>query len=406
MALGSSPVANAEQALPPTLPVDELPLDVLHRLFTLLPVASVVLLSQTCRRLAATARDERAVWRHLCERDFSCHTDVGDWVVARSALAVESPAPHSYRLLYHTLHHHQPLIGYWRGLGDLEGSLLHFAWQRDCIAGTRLPGTRSESGALVRMPFQAFGQAGDAAEVDFLDGSLCMIKEAPGPGMRRSDSGGRMKAEAAAAVAGGTGVDQVLGSSPQGTFGHEFMRFMQANVDPGRRVKKKSPGRRCSWAAPVTHHLVRLSVSKPSYAHPLVGLWAACSEHEELQIVNISYCFSGSKATIVAVKVIGNDSVPAGERLWDAAAAPLESLPPAEVTHIAEANHSSGAGATLAESSVESVHRGRGLARQFAPLQRGFVDGRLWQYQGGDLGFCWLANEGRSVLRFRRLEQS
>eukprot|EP00873_Tetraselmis_striata_P015785 jgi/Tetstr1/436049/TSEL_024928.t1 len=343
MALGSSPIANAEQALPPTLPVDELPLDVLHRLFTLLPVASVVLLSQTSRRLAATARDERA-----------------------------SPAPHSYRLLYHTLHHHQPLIG----------------------------------GALVRMPFQAFGQAGDAAEVDFLDGSLCMIKEAPGPGMRRSDSGGRMKAEAAAAVAGGTGVDQVLGSSPQGTFGHEFMRFMQANVDPGRRVKKKSPGRRCSWAAPVTHHLVRLSVSKPSYAHPLVGLWAACSEHEELQIVNISYCFSGSKATIVAVKVIGNDSVPAGERLWDAAAAPLESLPPAEVAHIAEADHSSGAGATLTESSVESVHRGRGLARQFAPLQRGFVDGRLWQYQGGDLGFCWLANEGRSVLRFRRLEQS
>jgi hypothetical protein len=50
-------------------------------------------------------------------------------------------------------------------------------------------------------------------------------------------------------------------------------------------------------------HLVRVSKPVPTARHPLCGLWKADYGQNGIQIVQVSYDFSGSAARIVAIKV-------------------------------------------------------------------------------------------------------
>ena len=56
-------------------------------------------------------------------------------------------------------------------------------------------------------------------------------------------------------------------------------------------------------SVPVLHHLSRVDRPVPSAKHPLAGLWKGHCGRHGVQVMVVSYDFSGPAARIVATKV-------------------------------------------------------------------------------------------------------
>ena len=115
------------------------------------------------------------------------------------------------RDLYQILHHNQRVVGTWRGLGyGSKGALFHFRWRPSCIEGVRVAcGPGADEAHLE--PFYTFDGRFGGAVTSFLDEGMCTVEVVPG-GIRQECSPlpSCSRAEAAAIVAGGSGVSHLL----------------------------------------------------------------------------------------------------------------------------------------------------------------------------------------------------
>jgi len=378
----------------------DLPEDILDRLFLSVPLECVILLGRTCRRLRRLCGSE-PLWRRLCLRDFGEKTDIELWL--NSCKSKSRPVDQesfvradlaSYRSVYWSLEHHQRLVGTWRELGcGPRGALYHFRWERGCVSGARLVGGREGTWAA---PFHSFGgargAAAAAARASFISDGICTVEELPAaadPPVLCP------KAEAAASVAGNFGV--ALGSSPEGSFGHEFMLFMQGAVAPGRR-KKKSPSRIARNTALATYHLALLDIAEPTAEKPYGGLWEGFMDAEgAAQVVSVDYCLRGGRLWIVATKLMGDALLGSGEVLWEAEARRWTSTgEPAWLPDPA-------AGGEGGQLQILAAHSGHVSAAQFGG-GNGRLDGVLWHCEGGSLVFTWTVDEYRHAVTFTRLD--
>ncbi|CAL5227398.1 g10353 [Coccomyxa viridis] len=212
-------------------------------------------------------------------------------------------------------------------------------------------------------------------------------------------------AESAAAVAcfgSSPPSDRLLGTSPVGSFEHEMLRFMQSNVAGSRQGRRRSrgspsPGGAQGRAVEVLH-LERVVRPLKSKRHPMAGLWKADYGLGGVQIILINYDFSGPAARIVAIKVTGDDHVPAGKHTWHAAAAPLKrpwaTAEAALVDMQGQLLLQQAAGdldeAMESHKNVVGIYEGKGSIAALAYNQARWVEGRLWEYSDGSCGFVWL----------------
>ncbi len=67
---------------------------------------------------------------------------------------------------------------------------------------------------------------------------------------------------------------------------------------------------------PTLHHFLRLPSARPSRQHALAGMWKGLYGPHGLEVQRVEYRFDGPSAKIVAVKVLGDANVPAGQLTW------------------------------------------------------------------------------------------
>ncbi|KAK9803934.1 hypothetical protein WJX72_006279 [[Myrmecia] bisecta] len=321
-------------------PLLNLPACVLEHILGLLDVRDIASCGETCKELRLAAASD-GLWRGICRVQWSSHTQLADWIIGRSLGCFvlrehEALAPRNYRSLYRLLSKYEQLIGIWRGeppgrpdmpAGNaLRESLYEFRWQHDCIEGSQL--IFDDIASCKRVPFQRIHALGLAA-AEIVDNMHCLLKL-----YDASSMAGRQlshAAEAAAAVAmshfhpGSPAATSPLGTSPEGSFEYEMLRFMQGNVASNRSRRKRSlrspsQGR---LGIPVVHHLTRVERPLPSKKHPLAGLWKGDYGVHGVQVVVVVYDFSGPAARILATKVTGDGNVPAGMQTFFAKAAPI-----------------------------------------------------------------------------------
>ncbi|KAK9821708.1 hypothetical protein WJX81_000110 [Elliptochloris bilobata] len=329
------------------LALTDLPIPLLERVMLLLDKRTVCSLAACSVRLRNIASDED-LWRQLCERSFP-HTDPRRWLalekrselLSRRSLDGLAP-PHNYRSVFAHLSLYEQLIGSWRLTEKADAAdfsverLYNFAWEWDCVSCVAMEVSSAEplwnATAALRL-----GAPGCCTALRLVDATHAILHEFDAAAFCRAPSAAAHAATAVAVVGSPTS----LGSSPEGTFGFEMLKFMQTTVGIGGRRRRRSsrgsstsPGGR---PAPLrVHHLTRVPVPAPTRAHPLAGLWvadfsAAVDPPDDLresgvQVLALTYDFSGVAARLVAVKVAGDNCIPPGRAVWTVLAAPDEVL--------------------------------------------------------------------------------
>ena len=185
-------------------------------------------------------------------------------------------------------------------------------------------------------------------------------------------------------------------------------------------------------------------LSPPSSRLGLVGLWVADFGHNlGLEVLQLQYDFSGRAAQLQAVKVTGDECVPAGQVSWHCAAAALpipwcaadqqlvrwlqerewweEEEEEEEEGFSGSASGSASLASTAAAAagvpaagvgqasrrpnSVVAIHKGSGQVAGPGFVQPEWVAGRLLVFQDGRLCFAWEGLEHVTDMRRLRLRQ-
>ncbi|CAL8466796.1 g6332 [Coccomyxa elongata] len=196
--------------------------------------------------------------------------------------------------------------------------------------------------------------------------------------------------------------DVVLGSSPEGSFEHEMLRFMQGTVASKPRRRRSSRSLSSGGAhgeSTRVYHLCYVHRPMPTARHPLQGLWKGDYGPNGVQVVQIMYDFTGSAARLVATKVTGDDHVPPGRRTWHALAAPLAEPWSREESDLIDLKDMLASRSSLDSTpdseepppcNVVAVFAGKGKVAGLNYIEPRWVDGRLWQYDNGGIGFLWI----------------
>ncbi|KAL4458168.1 hypothetical protein ABPG75_013033 [Micractinium tetrahymenae] len=435
--------------------LEELPADALARVMQYLSVRDIHAALLASKGLNEALQDER-VWYGLCTTCWGTDTDPHRWLVAplpRGPPCTPSratlPAPQTYRRLYMLLHESAPIVGLWRLQGEgPRSSLIHFRWGRDGIEGVEVEPRAPLSGRADASPWARICPARGlttAVRVEPEGGHATVtVYGAQGQRIHRSPS-----AEAVAAVAlpHSQATPSPLGTSPKGSFEHEWLQFMAGNVQNSRTRQRRRSQRGLGQArpeGPAIYHLKRVPELRPSGKHPYCDCWAADYGPQGLEILQLRYDFKGKAAQLRADKVVGDDLVPAGQCSWWAAAAPIPLPWPAEEQEVVqqqeerwlqqrewwdgaeeeedeeegdgadEAYVGEEAGGVAGEAAaadgsaakapprVVAIHRGEGQVAGPGFASPEWVAGRLLAFADGSLSFVW--GEGLDmVTEMRRL---
>lgn len=144
------------------------------------------------------------------------------------------------------LHETAPIIGLWRLVGEgPRSSLISFRWGRDGIEGVELEPRAPLTGRCSASPWARVCPARGLTTAVLVEAegghATVTLYGAQGRALYRSPS-----AEAAAAVALpgslGSSLGTPLGSSPLGSFEHEWLEFMAGTVGKRSRQRRRAQG--------------------------------------------------------------------------------------------------------------------------------------------------------------------
>jgi hypothetical protein len=110
----------------------------------------------------------------------------------------------------------------------------------------------------------------------------------------------------------------VLGTSPSGSFEHSMLSFMARSIAPGGRSRQRRRASRSSASgasdAPPPVHLSKIPRPRPSFRHPIAGVYALFSDWPLVddnagELVYAKYSFSGAQAKVVCRHAIDGSLV-------------------------------------------------------------------------------------------------
>ena len=146
------------------------------------------------------------------------------------------------------LHESEPSVGLWRLVGEgPRSALLAFRWGRDGIEGVELEPRAPLTGRCAASPWARISPARGlttavAVEPDGGHATVT-VYGSQGRALHRSPS-----AEAAAAVAlpssAASSLGTPLGSSPLGSFEHEWLEFVAGTVGKRSKQRRRAAGER------------------------------------------------------------------------------------------------------------------------------------------------------------------
>ncbi|CAD7701582.1 unnamed protein product [Ostreobium quekettii] len=374
-----------------------LPVDVIAAVLRNLHGRDICRCACVCSAFRAAATDEERVWRPMCEGRWGDKTRPEEWLVEggegwRSAASPDVEVPHNYRLVYRLLNQYDQLLGVWQG-HDMEhhprGALFVTQWRSDSIDCVRLVADETN---VKRRDYLKLGPWGQVTG-QVLDGDHLVLKEYT----HMSGSPSMGPAAAAASVAAGTDSG---GHSPPRRFQNELLKFMQSSVRSSRRSGSRRPQRTAQGSdfgcVPKFHHMVRLLVPSPTRHTSLAGIWKGSYGPHGVEVIKIEYDFSGSSAQIVATKLIGDPNVPAGEKTWRVHAKPmggppwpLMDAPGLGVAFLLSVGPDPIEVHELRELTVVNCHGGHGRVAQAGFRNPEWIEGQLWEYSNGNIGFIW-----------------
>lgn len=380
--------------------------------FTSKDLTVIAQASQVCKALKSVAHSD-TLWLKICQARFT-ETDPRLWIQQspRKAGSRSPQAPTTYRCVYRLLSSCAFLVGLWRNSGSSTSTLYEFYWDVDCITGTALQFGSMRLGA-VRSSFHRI--APDRSVIpELISDKHCVLRQIHAVHNTPSRAAESVAAVAMNSFGSSPTGDVVLGSSPEGSFEHEMLRFMQGTVAsrPRRRRSSRSlPSGGTQGECTSVYHLCYVHRPMPTARHSLQGLWKGDYGPNGIQVVQIVYDFTGSAARLVATKVTGDDHVPAGRRTWHALAAPVAEPWSREENDLIDLKDMLVARSSLDSTqdleelpscNVVAVFAGKGKVAGLNYFEPRWVEGRLWQYDNGGIGFLWIG--GHMLVDLKRID--
>lgn len=421
-----------------TFSFSDFPEDVQLCILSFLDQSQLSAFACTSKRFCSLCRDDARLWFSLCDRRWGSKTLIKKWGNGKI----------SFKLLYKTLLEYENLIGFWRRSGtvaQLPSPLLFFEWGPSFITGSRVSPSKEGTWAVIKSPFLWITLTSKGEPANFLDpdGKLefsedlvdsvetrnlenelvpvnlsfmgkCHFVVEENVNFYGSSTSSPNGAIAIGKVNSGNirgeEYEEVSGSpgSLPDRLMSEIYQYFANRTNPGgngssrrqrRREKEKQARRKLE-----PEHFVKIVNCSPMPSRPLQGLWKGVSDERNLEFYLISYDDIGG----IACRRVGDSCAASGGYtpvFWTSSTTLIEPpfsayeehlyysrihlRPPAEADNNHEHPPLRDLGALSRilpmTSSYDLVIPGTAIN----PLQ---VEGRIWQYENGTLGFGFLRN--------------
>lgn len=258
------------------LALSDIPEDLQLRILSFLSPTEICSFACTSKRFASLCRDDRKIWRVVCDRRWGKKTHIHKWGNGRIA----------YKLLFRTLKRLENLIGFWRLCGranpaDSSPPLVFFEWGSSFVLGSRVLAINDDTYRVRKTPFLVLGISSEGRTENFLDldgnhrsGVPVDLSELERSSLVPVDvnfmGNGHIMVEEnpqKSPVCKGSSSDEDVVS--------EMYTQLANRTSPGgdrRRKMKKEKERqgRIKWEP---EHFIKVSDFSPTLARPLQGLW-------------------------------------------------------------------------------------------------------------------------------------
>ncbi|KAJ0233272.1 F-box domain-containing protein [Hirschfeldia incana] len=274
----------------------DIPEDLQLRILSFLSPPEICSFACTSKRFASLCREDRKIWRVMCDQKWGKNTQIQKWGNGRIA----------YKLLYRTLNRLEDLIGFWRLCGranpaDSSPPLVFFEWGSSFVLGSRVLATNDDTYRVRKTPFLVLGISSEGrtenfldldgnhvpvdlseleranlvpVDVNFMGSGHIMVEENPCLSKGSSSSSGEDE----------EGREDVVVT--------EMYTQLANRTSPGgdrRRKRKKEKERqaRIKWEP---EHFIKVSDFSPTFAKPLQGLWKGfCEGRRNMELYLVKY---------------------------------------------------------------------------------------------------------------------
>ncbi|KAJ6801933.1 F-box protein [Iris pallida] len=393
---------NKEEEEEESLHFTDFPDDIQVNILSFLSPIDISSFACTSRRyslLCSPTSPSPSLWHPLLSRRWGAHTHLPSWNLP--------PSPSLYRLL----HRWDPLIGFWRRIGNNPSPpLVLFEWGPSFITASRISPDPTGSGsyAVVKTPFLYLGVSSSGDPVTFLvspDSASSLVPVSVNfLGTRHFVVEESFYDDEEEKGVVGEGLELGSSSSSPERMMFEIYQHFANRTSPGggekgssrrhRRRKGKGGGRR-RWEA---EHFVRIADCCPTPARPLQGLWKGICENLNLEFYLVTYDDVGG----VTCRRVGDSSeLFSGYSpvFWTSNTTFLQS--PFSVEE--QVLYSSREHVGLNQGDIErgAVSRILCINSSYELVLPGLsnsvgdprnVEGRIWEYENGTFGFGFLRN--------------
>lgn len=268
------------------LPLCDIPEDLQLRILSFLSPTEISAFACTSKRFASLCRDDRKIWRVMCDRRWGKKTQIQRW----------GDGGISYKLLYRTLKRLENLIGFWRLCGranpaDSSPPLVFFEWGSSFVLGSRVLAIDDGTYRVRKTPFLVLGISSEGRTENFLDldgnhrsGVPVDLSELERSNLVPVDVNfmgnghimveeNREEEKSPVCKGSSSGDDE---ESSEDVVVSEMYTQLANRTSPGgdrrRRKMKKEKERqaRIKWEP---EHFIKVSDFSPTLAKPLQGLW-------------------------------------------------------------------------------------------------------------------------------------
>jgi len=254
----------------------DFPVDIQVCILSFLAPSEIATLACTSKQLGSLCARDSKLWFSMCQRRWGSKTTITQWGKAKGTI--------SYKHLYHTLHHWENLLGFWRRSGSETPLLLFFEWGPSFISASRVSPSESLAYGVTKTPFLWMSLSEDGDVVTFLDPD-------GKPGVERGIQSELVAVEVSlmgkthfvveekqfrGSISDDCG-DEVVesGSPPEKLMAEIYQHFANPRSpggDRSRRQRRREKERlaRRKWES---QHFVKIVNCSPTPERPLQGIW-------------------------------------------------------------------------------------------------------------------------------------